>query len=243
MKKRTWEKVMAIGCNHGNHANPKALEAVLEFAKRWKPKHRIHLGDNYDTACFRGGAKGTSDESAPIGPDIEAGQRFINAFKPTVFCMGNHEHRLVRLSQSPTEMVRIAANRVLDDCLQPIKRLKATLIPYTIHPQGWYRLGGFSWGHGHIYSENYLRDTAETWGNTVVAHAHRPGIARGRRSDGAICYGVGTLSDIPNMDYANNRRSTMAWGHGMVFGEVCEDQAQLCLWEWPCNTTEFRLPL
>jgi hypothetical protein len=241
-----WERVLAVGCSHGNHAKPEALAAVLKFVERWKPQHRIHLGDAFDTACFRTGARpnsGDNDEATPIEPDINAGVRFLNQFRPTVFCMGNHEHRLVKLCGHYNEVIACAANAVLNQCLGPVKRLNAKLIPYTIHAGGWHMLGGYRWGHGHIYGENYLRDSAESFGNCVVAHAHRAGVAKGRRLDNATAYGVGTLADIPALEYANGRRSTLSWSHGMVFGEVCENQAQLCLWEWPQGTTDFRLPL
>jgi hypothetical protein len=243
MKTKKWQRVLAVGCSHGDKANPDALAAVLKFAERWKPVHRIHLGDAYDTAAFRTGAKGSADEAAGIAPDISAGQKFLRQFRPTVFCIGNHEHRLVKLCGHYNAVIACAADATLRECLQPLKASDCKVIPYTVHGPGWYELGGFKWGHGHVFGENYLRDTAESWGNTVVAHAHRPGVAHGRRSDGATAYGVGTLADIPALEYASGRRSTLAWAAGMVFGEVCGNEAQLCLWEWPQGTTDFRLPI
>lgn len=243
---KKWKRIVAVGCSHGDKANQGALKAILKLVERWKPVHRIHLGDAYDTAAFRTGARpnsGDADEAAEIAPDIRAGQSFLQKFQPTVFCMGNHEHRLVKLCGHYNSVIACAADAVLREVLAPIKTTGCKLIPYTVHKEGWHNLGGFRFGHGHVFGENYLRDTAETWGNTVVAHAHRPGVARGRRADGAICYGVGTLADIPAMDYANGRRSTLSWGHGVVFGEVCDDRAQLCLWEWPQGETEWRLPI
>jgi len=175
--------------------------------------------------------------------DIFAGQKFLHQFRPTVFCMGNHEQRSVELCGSNHAVVAVAANQMLKEMLSPIKDTGCKIVPYTVHDKGWFKLGGFRFGHGHLYGENYLRDTAEAWGNTVVAHAHRAGVAKGRRSDNATAYGVGTLADVPQMEYANRRRSTLAWSSGFVFGEVCGDQAQLCLWEWPQGTTDFRLPI
>ena len=246
MRTKKWERVLAVGCSHGNLANQKALDAVLTLVDRWKPVHRLHLGDAFDTAAFRTGARpnsGDSDEATPIEPDINAGVRFLNQFRPTVFCMGNHEARLLKLAHHYNEVIACAANTVLSQCLGPIKRHGSKLIPYTVHDAGWYKLGGYRWGHGHLFGENYLRDSAETWGNCVVAHAHRAGVAKARRADNATAYGVGTLANIPAMDYASGRRSTLAWSHAVCFGEVCEDDAQLCLWEWPQGTTDFRLPI
>jgi hypothetical protein len=246
MKQKKYERVVAVGCSHGDLANAKAIEAVLKFVDRWKPKHRIHLGDAYDFTAFRTGARpnsGDPDEARPIGPDIIKGQHFLDRFAPTVFCMGNHEHRLVKLCGHYNEVISTAANSVLKDCLAPIKKHNAKLIPYTIHDDGWYKLGGYRWGHGHLYGENFLRDSAESFGSCVVAHAHRAGVSKGRCLGNPTAYCVGTLADIPQMGYASGRRSTLSWSHGFVFGEVCGDEAHLSLWEWPQGTTNFRLPI
>lgn len=240
-----WERIIAVGCSHGGLANQQVLNAVLGFMDKWRPVHRIHLGDAYDTAAFRTGARpnsGDADEATPIKPDIISGQKFLNDFRPTAYLLGNHEHRLVRLAGHYNAVISTCAEAVLKDCLAPAKKHKAKIFDYNILT-GWYELGGFKFGHGYMYGENYLRDSAETFGNCVVAHAHRAGMAKGRRSDNATAYGVGTLADIPAMDYAGQRRSTLAWSHGFVWGEVFGDRAQLYLCEWPQGTTDFRLPL
>jgi hypothetical protein len=109
-------------------------------------------------------------------------------------------------------------------------------------PRSWFNLGGYKWGHGLLYGENFLRDTAETWGNTVVAHAHRAGMATGRRSDNPLCLSPGTLADVPCMDYALRRRATLAWSHGIVFGEYTQHSAQLYVHQWPQGETQWNLP-
>lgn len=240
-----WKRLVAIGCSHGGLQNKEATSAVLAFVERWKPVVRVHLGDAYDTAAFRTGARpnsGDADEATPIAPDIAAGVKFLSQYRPTHFCMGNHEHRLVKLTHHYNEVIACAADSVLRQCLEPIKRYNAKLVEYHIS-KGWHTIGGYRFGHGYMFGENYLRDSAETFGNCVVAHAHRAGMAKARRLDNATAYGVGTLADIPAMDYASGRRSTLSWSHGMVFGEVSDTNAHLCLWEWPAGTTDFRLPI
>jgi hypothetical protein len=239
---RTWERVIAVGCSHGTFANKDALRAVLRFRDAWKPKHRIHLGDAFDSTAFRTGAiKGDSDCTESIGSDITHGSKFLREYKPTVFCIGNHENRLVKLADHYNEIISMAAAATLGQMMDAVDGAK--LIEYTVHPNGWHKLGGFAWGHGHLYGENYLRDSAETWGNCVVAHAHRAGMAKGRRSDNPTAFGTGTLADIPSMGYASGRRATLAWSHGVVWGEVCGDKAALHVHEWPAGETEWRLPL
>lgn len=239
---RSWKKVMAVGCNHGAFGNESALKAVLKFAEEWKPVHRIHLGDNFDCEAFMSSRVRDGSGSA-MEPDLTAGKKFLQQFRPTTFCFGNHEDRIVQLCHDHNNIIACAADAVLRDMLQPLKAIKCAVIPYTIHAKGWYQLGGYKWGHGHLWNENYLRDTAEAVGNCVVAHAHRAGVAKGRRSDNPTAYGVGTLCDVEKMGYAARRRSTLSWSAGFCFGEVCADAAQLCLWEWPQGTTSFRLPI
>ena len=238
-----WERVLAVGCSHGTFANQDALRAVLRFRDEWKPKHRIHLGDAYDSTAFRTGALGgkDSDCTESVHDDITHGGKFLRDFAPTVFCLGNHEQRLVRLSEHYNEIVAMAAQATLERMMDAIG--DAPIIEYTVHEKGWFTLGGYKFGHGHLYGENYLRDTAETWGNTVVAHAHRAGSAKGRRSDNPTAFGVGTLADIPAMGYASGRRATLAWSHGFVWGEVCGDKASLHVHEWQQGDTEWRLPI
>ena len=240
---RKWEPVVAFGCSHGHLSNKKFTNSILGFTERFKPKHRIHLGDAFDFTAFRSGAKGTKDEAEPVDCDLNGGRELLKRFRPTVFCVGNHEDRAYKLSSHHNEIIRLAAKSVVQDIEEPLIACKAIIIPYTVHSNGWYKLGGFSWGHGHLFAENYLRDTAEAWGNTVVAHAHRAGIAKGRRSDNPTCYGVGTSCDIQKMSYAKGRRATLAWSYGMVFGHVSGDKASLCLAEWSQGETEFKMPL
>jgi hypothetical protein len=95
-----------------------------------------------------------------------------------------------------------------------------------------------------MYNEMAIRDHAETFGNTVLAHLHRAGSATGRRSDHPTAYCVGTLANIPSMAYANTRRSTLAWQHGLVYGEYNDERCHCWLSSGdPQTPGGWRLPL
>lgn len=238
------KRLLACGCSHGVFANRDAVAAVLLAKERWKPHTTIHLGDAYDCKAFRTGARpnsGDPDESASVEEDIVSGARFMEDLRPDVFCIGNHEQRLVRLSGHYNQVIATAAKATLDGILSALPR-SAKVIPYRVTPDGWHRVGDYHFGHGHLYGESFLRDTAETWGNTVVAHAHRAGMAKGRRSDNPTCYCVGTLADIPCMEYALGRRATLAWSHAFVWGEYTDEHCQLWIHEWPRGETQWDLP-
>lgn len=244
---KKWRRVMAVGCSHGNRANPKALDAVLRFKRRYKPDAVIHLGDAYDLASLRAGAMGNSNDSDSVDDymaDIDAGAKFIGQLEPTVLCVGNHDERAAKFRGHHNAVIRGYAAMLWDKMLAPARKCKAKVIEqYTVLPAGWYTLGGYKWGHGHLYAGNFLRDTATAWGNTVVAHAHRAGMAKGRRSDNPTCFSPGTLADIPAMEYALRRAATLEWSHGIVWGEYTDDRAQLMVTEWPQGETEWRLPV
>jgi len=239
----SWQKIMAVGCSHGEYLHPQASNLVARFFDRWKPKIRIHLGDAFDFQAFRTGAKGTSDEAHPVEADLDHGRRFLKLFSPTVVCDGNHENRIVTLARHYNTMTATAARSVLDSVRKAQRADKVPLIPYTVHAEGWYQLGDFKFGHGHLFSENFIRDSAERWGNCVVAHAHRGGMAKGRRSDCPTAFCVGTLCDPEKMTYASGRAGTLAWSHGIVWGETDHKTTRLFLAEWPQGESEWRLPV
>ena len=238
---RKWKRLLAVGCSHGVHADPKAIAAVLKFRDSFKPDSCVHLGDFCDTAAFRSGAKGTNDESEPIQPDVDGGIEFLERLRPTLVFCGNHEDRLWRLQHSSNAILSHCAAGVIGEIEKACKGLKAELVPWTGIHQGRV-IGGYRFMHGVFFNENATRDHAEAYGNVIHAHTHRAGVAKGRRSDNPTGFSVGTLTRMGAMDYAKARRATMAWSGGFVWGEYTDNQAVLWLHEQPSNVAEWRLP-
>lgn len=236
-----WKRLLAVGCSHGIHADPKAINAVLRFREAFKPDACIHLGDFCDTTAFRSGAKGTNDEAEPIQPDVDGGLEFLDALAPTLVFCGNHEDRLFRLANSPNAIVSHCAHGVINEIYATCQRLKAQLVEWSGIEQGRI-IGGYRFMHGVFFNENATRDHAEAFGNVVHAHTHRAGVAKGRRSDSPTGYAVGTLTRRGAMEYAKTRRATMAWSGGFVWGEYTDHEAVLWLHEQPSNLAEWRLP-
>lgn len=240
------KRVLAVGCSHGNRANQDALAAVLLFRERFQPDEVIHLGDAYDLAALRSGSlrdPQDSDQADDYLDDIQEGAKFLDDLRPTVFTIGNHDERAKKYLNHHNAVVRGFAEAVWERMLKPIEKHCHTFIKHNdCHDRSFYKLGGFRWGHGVLFGENFLRDSAETFGKCVVAHAHRAGQATGRTNGNPLAFCVGTLADIPAMDYAGKRRSTLAWSHGIVFGEYTADSAQLYLHQWPQNEQNWHLP-
>jgi hypothetical protein len=131
---------------------------------------------------------------------------------------------------SQSAIVAHCAETVVRGIESHCRKLKASLRTYTGVWQG-EMLGNYRLMHGVFYSENATRDHAEAYGNVIHAHTHRAAVAKGRRSDNPTGYCVGTLTTASNMDYASTRRATLSWSQGFVWGEYCDDQAQLWLHE------------
>lgn len=241
-----WKKVMAVGCSHGNRANKDALAAALLFREAFQPDEVIHLGDAYDLASLRTGSIGNDKDPDSVDDyerDIEEGIQFLDDLRPTVFTIGNHDERAERLRHHHNAVIKGYAQMLWDRMMEPIKKHCHTFIPYNdVHDHSWYKLGGYKWGHGVLFGESFLRDSAESFGNCVIAHAHRAGQATGRTSGCPIGLSPGTLANVPAMDYAKKRRSTLAWSHGIVFGWYTEDSAHLMVHQWRQGETEWKLP-
>lgn len=238
---RKWHKLMAVACSHGDLICPDSEKAVLTFEQEFKPKVRAHLGDYLDTAAFRKGAKGTPDEARPYRSDFEAGVNFLKAYRATHVLNGNHETRLWEMLHHHNQVVVSAAEALTDRIRSTIALLGAKHIEtYSVRKCSWFEFGGWKFMHGFMFNEMAARDHAEAFGNCVFGHTHRPRIDKGRRLDNPTGICVGTLADIPNMDYAGTRRATLAWNGGFVWGEYCDDDAVFYLCEKA--KTGWRLP-
>lgn len=239
---RKYRRVVAIGCSHGNLANRSIQKQVLDFVKRFDPEIRFDLGDVMDTAAFRSGARGTRDESENVGGDQLAAVRWLQQYQPTHLAWGNHDVRLLEWMDSSDAVVAHAAGCVWNELQTAVNKLKCKTVPYD-YERGWFEMGGTFFGHGYWYPETALRDHAEYLGGPVVmAHLHRPQQISGRTRTYSKSFCVGTLADIDSMKYARRRRATSAWGHGVVFGEIAADRAELWLASCPKGGT-LRFPL
>jgi hypothetical protein len=211
---------MAVGCSHGNLIDPSARAAVLRFRRAYKPKRIFHLGDWCDTAALRGGAKGSADEGKPINCDIDTGLEFLEELGVTDCTMGNHDERPYRYLDHPNAMIRELGEMLVKGIEREMKRQKIRWVN-TWDIRSWIQAYGYKWMHGYICTENAARDHAEAHGNVVAAHTHTTMMQKGRRDDNPTGIHVGTLSDIPAMGYAKNRRKTLSWSQGLVYGEGC----------------------
>jgi hypothetical protein len=239
-----WKRFMAVGCSHGHLQDDDAVKAALRFKKAWKPHRTIHLGDFIDTAAFRSGAAGTSDETVSLSSDLGHGLNFLKALEPTDVLIGNHEERLYTAMHHYNAIRSEAARWMVEDVRRTVRGLKAGFTEAYDIGFSWITLGDTKFLHGFMYNENAIRDHAEHFGKCVIAHLHTVGEQAARRCDGARAYCVGTLASIPAMSYAKTRRSTARWSHGIAYGEYRENECHVFLTQCaPGNAANWRLPV
>jgi len=211
------KRALIVGCSHGHLIDKGARAAVLKFRDEYKPHFIAHVGDFIDTACFRSGANGTSDEAEPVAPDISSGLDFLRELRPNVVLLGNHEARLWKLAEHYNAIVAELSQRIIHEIEDCCKKLKAPVIPYNIKQA--YPLADYVLLHGISYAQNATYWHALRYGNCVHAHTHRPAFEQADRHGGSKAFCVGTLIDIDRAGYAQQRSSTLRWGHALVFGE------------------------
>ena len=241
---RSWKKILAVSCSHGSCADPAALAAVLKFKADFKPQTVIHLGDFIDLPAMRSGAKGSSDESEPIRPDLDAGLDFLDALGANIVFAGNHEVRLWRLREHHNAIISELSSAIIERIEYRLRKRKAAFHLYDGIWQG-IQLGNYRFMHGAGRGGmGALRQHANAYGNCVIGHLHCAAMESGSRIEGSTAFCAGALVDAPNMDYASqNINSTLRWNMGFVWGEYCADLCQLYLHVQPRGLKEWRLPI
>lgn len=220
-----------------------AGEAVLEFRRRWiRPGDAVlHLGDAYDTKCFRSGSVGSADQSSDPDEDLDAGTKFLQAYRPTIFCRGNHENRLWILADHPDMKVAGYARDLCKRLDKTLTDMKCRIVPYDY--KAYAVLGDMKFFHGWEFGLNATQMAAEVWGNCCCGHTHRAGVAFGRRPDNPMAINVGWLGDATMALYASGKRSTLSWSNGIAWGEFDDNRTIAWLHVQPQGTKEWVLPV
>lgn len=232
---------MAVGCSHGEFVHPTIRKQVLEFRRRFKPEIRFELGDLMDTACFRSGAAGTKDEAHSPRDDEGFAHRWLDEYEPTHLSWGNHDWRLYEAQSHTKAIVAALATEMWTRLEKKATKLKAKTVPYTIR-DGWHYLGGRAWGHGFMYNMSAVRDHAEMLGCPVVmAHLHTPQQTEGRTIRDTESFCVGAMADEEHLTYGHRRRNSLTHGHGIVYGELSENESHLWLIKSPAGQA-FHFP-
>ncbi len=241
---RRWRRWMATGCPHAIYLCREYRRNVLKFKREFGQCTNILLGDLIDTACLRSGARGTKDEAEPLEHDLRSGFTWLRELDPDEWLLGNHDIRPYELMTHPSAIISELSKRLVEDMRGTAKAVGCRMHEGYDIETSWLRLGNIDFGHGWMYNENAVRDHIEMrrGSNVVIAHLHRPQHVPGRvvGAPQGICVGLG--ADPRKMAYARRRRATLTWGHGIAYGEYCDDASTMNLISWKCKHGEREEP-
>ena len=204
---------VAVFDNHGDMVDPGALAAFKQFCKDFKPDVRIHGGDCIDFRAWRRGAD-LEDKMESMKADVEAGVEFLSWFKPDVWTMGNHDHRLHRVIESDHNADRRMLAGMLWD------RIRDAVPDTKIVPWGKrnsHQYANYKFIHGYCCGMYAAKQAARVYGNVVMGHVHAPAQDTAAHIDGARGYTSGCLCMV-DMPYNAGHQNTMRQANGWVYG-------------------------
>lgn len=211
-------KWIAAADNHGGLACPKAVKVLLAFAQTWKPKHRVHLGDNWDFSPLRRGAS-QEEKADGIAEDYQAGIEFLDAYKPTHLTLGNHDDRIwMHSTHCADGILRERCAELAAASEEEFRKRKIQFCHY--HVSKFLRMpeGGPKLIHGFRATMYPAKAHFENWGECIHGHTHKPDSYHARHVDGGGSMSVGCMADIDLMTYADRTPAKLAWRQGFVYG-------------------------
>lgn len=242
-----WKRWMAVGDVHGDHQDPEAVLAALEWMQHFKPEIRVHGGDNWDLRWLRRGAS-EQEKRDRVEADLEAGCQFMRDYKPTHFLKGNHDIRLDDALESDVGSLAAVASMIRDRMVMSIPA-DCEIFPYCKR-HGVMELGNYKIVHGFASGVGAVRKQAQTYGSVLTFHNHRIEQAiHGRWPTADVGWCCGCLCKL---DLGYNRASlgTLGQEHGFAYGWV-HDCGEVVVhiarkyvdsWAFPTEMREWEAP-
>lgn len=219
---RKWRRFFGVSCSHARHVDKSAWSAMLKAKEAFDPAFTFHLGDFVDTTGWRSGARG-GDLADDYRGDISTGLVHLDQLQPQLVLCGNHEARLWRELRNEDGRIAGLADELIGHMRKHVTKWGAEFVEYNGVFQG-RMLGNYLLTHGTIFNQMACRDMAEMYGHVIFGHTHTAGMAQGRRTDRPMGINIGTLTATRLMDYAHNRRQTLAWKQAWLYGEYCDNE-------------------
>lgn len=224
-----WEPWVSCGDIHGDQQDPRANKAFFKFLDIWNPTIRVLNGDLWDFRPLRNGASADEKRESMLA-DYEAGNRWLEKFKPTHFNRGNHDERLWELAFKKKEgPLSDLALRGVSEIEEKLRKMKCAMLPY--HKRKVLQIGHLKWIHGFGGGGvNAASRHAKAYGSIIVNHFHSiqwvsiEGIEnRVGRICGCLCY--------LDMDYNDRQIGSLVHRHGWPFGVINRRTGNYHCWQ------------
>jgi hypothetical protein len=202
---------------HGDMQEPSVVAKLIEFTAAFDPHVRIFGGDLFDFRPLRKGAS-AEERAESMRSDVDAGLRFLRAWKPHTYLRGNHCERLWELAETGNGVAADYAQKGVQDITAACARLKCQMLPYHKR-DGILKLGHLKMLHGFYCGVTAARQHAWTYGACIFGHVHTideasvPGLER------RCARAVGALCNL-NMPYNARSPNTLRQAHGWAYGVV-----------------------
>ncbi len=240
----SYERFMVVSDNHGDEQDDGAVSAARAFMKHWKPKHRIHLGDAWDFRWLRSKASDEDRLDPALQADFDAGVDLLGWYRPSVYAMGNHCHRVIKAMRSPDPAKAKLASMLWGDMEDALRGVKP--IPYNKRT-GIYQFGDTKLLHGYAAGIGAVRKHALVYGRCWIGHLHTIECTTPERHDTAEGRCIGALCK-KELGYNEAQLGTLRQDNGFLYGIIFSNGRTLAwqaqevggVWVFPSEMKEVK---
>ena len=223
-----WDRFLFCSDNHGDMIDLSADKALTKFLAIWKPKIRIHGGDNFDFRPLRRAAS-EEEKRELMRSDFEAGMKFIEKLKPTHFTRGNHDERLWDLRNEQKGIISEYAGSLITEIEDSLIDLNCKMLPYDKRA-GVLQIGKLRTIHGYCCGVNAARRSALAYGSVLMGHVHSIQSASIEGVDNRVGRVCGCLCNL-DMEYSRAVMASLVHRHGFAYGVIHSKTGEYQVWQ------------
>lgn len=234
-----WSPFIVASDIHGDQQDLAAIRAFKDFCDVWRPKIRVINGDLWDVRPLRRGCS-EDEKREGLRADLEAGNRFVDWFKPTTFLLGNHDVRLWDLQEKGTGVMREFAEDKVQEAEKLFAKLRCPILPYT-NRDGLLEIGNLGVMHGFGSGLQMARRMVQAYGSLILGHLHVIDIVSVEAPHRRMGRISGCLCKL-DMSYAQRNLASLRWQHGFAYGVVNEKTGDYFVWQAESVGGKWLLP-
>lgn len=215
----SYKRFVVVADNHGRMVCHETQKKLMGFVNDWNPHYRIHLGDVWDFTPIRKGAS-NEEKAEGISQDYHQGMEFLDAYKPHLLTLGNHDDRIWMHSTNVDGMLRERCAELAAETEEEFKKRKIKWVPYHISKYLQMPEGGPKLIHGFRSNMYPAKAHADHFGPCIHGHVHKPDTYYLRHIEGGVAHSIGCIGDISQMTYADKHAAKLGWRQGWMYGII-----------------------